>query len=79
MTTPSVSDGLNYIGQIENEKKEKKNPPGVTRFILPLNWSMAISRSCPQRPPLHNRHFSAASNFPDRCIPRSADGIERKE
>jgi hypothetical protein len=51
MTTPSVSDGLNYIGQIENEKKEKKNPPGVTRFILPLNWSMAISRSCPQRPP----------------------------
>jgi len=27
MTTPSVSDGLNYIGQIENEKKEKKNPP----------------------------------------------------
>ena len=42
---------LNYIGQIENEKKEKRNPPGVTRFILPLNWSMAISRSCPWRPP----------------------------
>jgi hypothetical protein len=29
---PSVSDGLNYIGQIENEKKEKKIPPDIARL-----------------------------------------------
>jgi hypothetical protein len=26
----------------------------------------------------HDRHFSAASKFPDRRITRSADGIERQ-
>ena len=26
---PFWSDGLNYIDQIENEKKEKKDPPGA--------------------------------------------------
>jgi hypothetical protein len=78
MTTPSVSDGLNYIGQIENEKKEKKNPPGRDAIHPPFELEYGDLAKLPTAAPLHDRHFSAASNFPDRCIPRSADGIERK-
>jgi hypothetical protein len=78
MTTPSVSDRLNYIGQIENEKKEKK-PARRDAIDPPFEPGCGDLAKLPTTAPLHDRHFSAASNFPDRCIPWSADGIERKE
>jgi hypothetical protein len=80
MTTPSESDGLNYIGQIENEKKEKK--PARRDAIHPpfeLEYGNLAKLPMPIAAPLHDRHFSAASNLSDRRIPWSADGIERKE